>query len=311
MAVDVSVVTVSWNTRELLGNCIASVRRWARPLVAEHIVVDNASADGSAEMVRTLYSNVQLIESADNVGYTRACNQGLRRAKGRYVLFLNPDAELTEGCLPRLVEVMDAHMDVGACSPHLQPDLQDVPAGVFPRLWLRLLPTATNWRLENQRIRAQARPGDCYDVEWLIGACLLLRRAALDHIGPMEERLFMWYDDADLGIRLKRAGWRRVVVNDALCLHHHGASAKQVPSLQADFRMTMAEYTYWRLHKGQLLTGVLYGNRLLRLGLGALVAGMRGDRESLAPARFRWHLRHFNDILFREPRPYRGEPGQT
>lgn len=309
MAVDVSVITVSWNTRELLGNCIASVRKWAPPLVAEHIVVDNASNDGSAEMVRKLYSNVQLIANDDNVGYTRGCNQGLAVAQGRYVLFMNPDAELTEGCLPRLVDLMDANTDIGACSPHLKADLQDVPAGVFPRLWLRLLPTATNWRLERQMIRAYARDGDCYDVEWLIGACLLVRRQALDQIGPMEERLFMWYDDADLGIRLKRAGWRRVVVNGALCHHHHGASASQVPSLQADFRMTMAEYTYWRLHKGWLLTWLLYTNRLVRQGLGALLALLTGGRRAgLAPARFRWHLRHMADILFREPRPYRGEP---
>lgn len=307
MPVDVSVITVSWNTRELLGRCIASVRKWAPPLVAEHIVVDNASSDGSAEMVRKLYSNVQLIANDDNVGYTRGCNQGLARAQGRYVLFLNPDAELTEGCLPRLVELMDSHPDIGACSPHLKPDMQDVPAGIFPRLWLRLLPTATNWRIENRRIRAFARDGDCYDVEWLIGACLLVRREALDQIGPLEERLFMWYDDADLGLRLKRAGWRRVVVNGAFCHHHHGAAASQVPSLQADFRMTMAEYTYWRLHKGWLLTWILYTNRLVRLALGALVATAGRNQASLAPARFRWHLRHLRDILFREPRPYRGE----
>lgn len=306
---DVSVVTVSWNTRELLGNCLVSVRKWARSLSTEHIVVDNASSDGSAEMVRRLYSNVHLIANDDNVGYTKGCNQGLAVAQGRYVLFLNPDAELTEGCLQRLVDFMDANPDVGACSPHLDPAGEDVPAGVFPSLRLRLLPVQTNWRIEVERIRGRYRSGECFDVDWLIGACLFMRREALEQIGPMEERLFMWYDDADLGIRLKRAGWRRVVVNGAVCLHHHGASARQVPARQADFRMTMAEYTYWRLHRGRLVTGVLYASRVLRLALKRLLP--RGDSQEardLDRARLRWHLRHGADILCHEPRPYRGEP---
>jgi len=260
---------------------------------------------------------VHLIANEDNVGYTRGCNQGLAVSQGRYLLFLNPDAELTEGCLPRLVEVMDRHPELGACSPHLSPDGMDVPAGVFPRLWLRLLPVATNWRLENRMIQRFARPGSFYGVDWLVGACLLVRREALDQVGPMEERLFMWYDDADLGLRLKRAGWRRVVVNGAVCLHHHGASAKQVPSLQADFRMTMAEYTYWRLHKGRLATGALYTVRLLRLAakapvlrLRAAIGRQQGPRLTawaVNAARLKWHRRHLADILLRPPKPYRGE----
>jgi len=316
--VDVSVVIVSWNTRALLARAIVSARQCAGGQTVQTIVVDNASSDGSADMVRTLYSNVQLIANTENLGYTKACNQGLAAAHGRYLLFLNSDAELTRGCLDKLVRVMDAHPDIGACSPSWTEDGRNVPAGVFPRLWLRLLPTRMNWRIESRMIHSAYRDAECYDVEYIVGAVLMVRREVVAQIGGMEERLFMWYDDADWCLRMKRRGWRRVVVPGAWAKHEHGASTAQVPGLQADLRMAMAEYTYWRLHKGRLLTAILYCSRVLRLGGGWAWLSVRNhrrrrgdppDRESqrLAAARFGWHLGHGLDVLVRKPRPYTGE----
>ena len=315
---DVSIVTVNWNTRDLLARAIASVAQHAGGLQVETIVVDNGSVDGSAEMVRQSFPAVRLIANSDNRGYTAACNQGLAASSGRYILFLNSDAELTPGCLETLVRVMDAHPDVGAASPRLSEDPRGVPAGIFPRLWLRLLPTKLNWKLENRMIAGFYREGEVIDVDWLVGACLMVRRGMVEQVGGMEERLFMWYDDAEWCMRMKKRGWRRVVIPGAFCRHEHGASAKKVPSLLADFRMTMAEYTYWRLHRGRLLTAVLYGMRLLRLSLSwarlALLNRLRPHRGpeaaetlQLARARVRWHLKHAGDILLREPRPYLGE----
>jgi hypothetical protein len=318
MPIDVSIIIVNWNTSALLAKAITSARLWPGRQIVETIVVDNASTDGSAQMVRTLYSNVQLIANTENVGYTRACNQGLAQAKGRYLLFLNSDAELTRGCLDELVRVMDAHPDIGACSPALTASRRDVPAGVFPRLWLRLLPVKTNWRIEQRMIEGFRRDAEFYEVEWIVGAVLMVRREAVEQIGGMEERLFMWYDDPDWCYRMKRRGWRRVVVPGAYAKHEHGASVKQVPSLQSDFRMTMAEYTYWRLHKGRLLTGILYTNRVARLGcrwafmvIWNLLSRNRDPEVKqalrLAAARFGWHLSHGIDVLVRNPKPYKGE----
>jgi len=268
--------------------------------------------------VRRLYSNVQLIANTDNVGYTKACNQGLAEAQGRYLLFLNSDAELTRGCLDELVRVMDAHPDIGACSPAWDPEGRSVPAGVFPRLWLRMLPTKRNWQIERRMIHAFHRDAECYDVEWVVGAVLMVRREVVAQIGGMEERLFMWYDDVDWCWRMKRRGWRRVIVPGACAKHEHGASVAQVPSLQSDFRMTMAEYTYWRLHKGRVLTALLYVVRVVRLGgkwafmvVWNLFSRNRDPQVKqalrLAAARFGWHLRHGLDVLARRPRPYRGD----
>lgn len=313
---DVSVVSVNWNTRELYRRALASVSRWAGSLRVETIAVDNASADGSVEMVGREFPEVHLIANDDNVGYTKACNQGLAIARGRYVLFLNSDAELTEGCLETLVQVMDRHPKIGACSPALTANRRDVPAGVFPRLWLRLLPVKLNWQIENWMIRRFYREAEVYDVEWLVGACLMVRREVVEQLGGMEERLFMWYDDADWCLRMKQAGWRRVVAPGACCRHEHGASVQQVPSRQADFRMTMAEYTFWRLHRGRLLTAILYGVRVIRLWLNRTrqmllhrlrPSDTRQQQLQLATARLQWHLKHARDILWRPPKPYRGE----
>lgn len=314
---DVSVIIVNWNARAPLVRAIVSARTWSGRQIVETIVVDDGSTDRSAEMVRSLYSNVQLIANDENVGYTRACNQGLAIARGRYLLFLNSDAELTRGCLDELVRVMDAHPDIGACSPALTESRNDVPAGVFPRLWLCLLPMKTNWHLENRMIQSFYRDAECYDVEWLVGACLMVRREVVEEIGGMEERLFMWYDDAEWCRRMARRGWRRVVVPGVFARHEQGASVAKVPSLQSDFRMTMAEYTYWRLHKGRVLTAILYFNRLGRLYVGwslmvwrNLLARNRNpqvkQRLVTAAARLGWHLKHGLDVLVRNPKPYAG-----
>lgn len=315
---DVSVVIVNWNTRDLLARAIVSVRKWSGALQVETIVVDNGSDDGSAQMVYRLYSNVQLLANATNEGYARACNQGLEVARGRHILFLHSDAELTQGCLETLVRALDAHRDVGACSPALAEDRTAVPGGLFPRLWMRMLPGSTSRRLERRMVGSFYRNREIYDVERLTGACLLVRREVVGQIGGMEERLSMWYDDADWCLRMKKRGWRRVVVPEAYCRHRGGASVARAPGLQAAFRAAMAEYTYWRLHRGRLLTWVLYNTRVLRLWarwsrlVVANVLARNDDPEvksalRATAARFGWHLRHGLDIVVRRPQLYRGD----
>jgi N-acetylglucosaminyl-diphospho-decaprenol L-rhamnosyltransferase len=315
---DVSVIIVNWNTRALLAKAITSARLWAGRQTVETIVVDNASSDGSAAMVRSLYSNAQLIANTENVGFARAANQGLAQARGRYVLFLDADAELTRGCLDELVRVMDAHPDIGACSPALSENRRSVPAGVFPRLWLHLLSERAAWRRESRMIRRCYRDAECFDVEWIFGAALMVRREVIEQVGGLDERLFLFYEDTDWCRRMARRRWRRVIVPGAYAKHAQGASVGQVPALQSEFRMTMAEYTYWRLHQGRFLTAILYSVRSARLGsrwafmvVWNLFCRNRDPKVKQAlrqaAARFGWHLRHAVDVLIKRPRPYKGD----
>ncbi|MCE5239126.1 glycosyltransferase family 2 protein [bacterium] len=317
-AVSVSVIIINRNARALLSRAIVSARQWAGRQTVETIVVDNGSTDGSAEMVRGLYSNAQLITNAEDVGRAAACNQGLARARGRYILFLNSDAELTRGCLDELVYAMDTRPDVGACSPSWSPDGRSTPAGVFPRLRLALLPPRASRRLEVRMVRAFRREAECYDVDWIVGAALMVRREVVEQVGGMEERLSMWYDDIDWCLRIKRWGWRRVIVPAAYARHEEDASSAPAHGFQSDFRQTMAEYTYWRLHKGRFPTALLYCVRVARLGAGwaHLVAWNlfchNRDQEvkqalRLAAARFGWHFKHGPGVLLGRLRPYQGD----
>ncbi|NLD44977.1 MAG: glycosyltransferase family 2 protein, partial [Chloroflexi bacterium] len=116
--IDLSVIIVSWNTRDLLEACLASLQRAADGLAVETLVVDNASADGSAAMVRQRFPQVQLIENTENVGYARANNQAIRQCTGRHVMLLNSDTVVRPGALAALVRFMDTHPAAGAAGPY-------------------------------------------------------------------------------------------------------------------------------------------------------------------------------------------------
>ncbi len=230
---DLSIIIVNWNTRDLLAQCLESLNvktleRWN----VETFVVDNASTDGSPAMVRARFPWVTLIENAENVGFARANNQALRQAAGKYVVLLNSDTEVQPGALQTLVEFMEAHPEAGACGPRLlngdgslQPSCHPLltPGREFWRLLFldKLWPRATysqhHWDLQTPR-----------PVEVIKGACLLLRRAALDQVGLLDEQYFMYTEEMDLCARLLQAGWRNYWVPQAEVVHYGEASTRQV-----------------------------------------------------------------------------------
>ena len=287
---DISVIIVNHNHRNALTKAMVAVRKWSGPLQVQTIVVDNASTDGSGQMVYRLYSNVHLIANGNDAGFMRACNQGIEAATGRYLMLLDARAEVTSGCLEALVQVMDARPRVGAASPRLVSAGGEIAPGVFPRLWGKGRP-------------ACAAAGDCYEVDWLHGACLLIRRETLQQIGRLDERLRNWFGDVLWCERMKRARWQRVVVPAAVCRY------EPEPAEQgAEFARLRDEYVYWRLAKGWLPTWVLYNARLLRLWLKwsrlvvANLLARNQDREiknalRAAAARLGWQVRKGPAIL--------------
>lgn len=250
--IDLSIIIVNWNTRDLLAGCLQSVygERLSvngdqipttdhrspftgyRSPITETIVVDNASTDGSAAMVRERFPWVQLIENRQNVGFARANNQAICHSRGRYVLLLNSDTVVHAGALGRLVAFMEAQPQAGACGPRLlngdgtlQPSAHPMltPGREFWRLAFleRLWPRAT-YRQESWDTTTP-RP-----VEVIKGACLLLRRAALDQVGLLDDRYFMYTEEVDLCYRLAQAGWGLWRLPQAVVTHFGEASSKQV-----------------------------------------------------------------------------------
>jgi GT2 family glycosyltransferase len=232
----VSVIVVSWNVERLLRECIRSIHREAASISAgvEVVVVDNASRDGSVAMMRAEFPEVTTLANSDNVGFGRANNQALPLARGTYLLLLNPDAALLPGALARLVAVLDSYPAAriaGARLLNSDGTLQRWTGGAFPTLWnvachylfvARLLPP--RWRPAS--LYLEREPAQDLDVDWVSGACLLLRRDAVDRF-IFDPGFFMYGEDMELCQRVKAAGGRVVYAPRASVIHHQGASMKQ------------------------------------------------------------------------------------
>jgi len=235
--VDLSVVIVNWNTRDLLRACLASLRAAlaASPLTAELIVVDNASPDASAEMVRQEFPEARLIANAENRNYAGGNNQGIEQAAGEFILLLNPDTEVPAGALEAMVEYLRAHPKSGAVAPALiypdgrvQPSVRGFPS---PRALVgdmtgiaRLLPES-EWAAYRVRDLPEDRPTS---VDQPMASAFLVRRSALGQVGHFDEQFPLFFNDVDLCFRLKAAGWEIVYDPRVRIVHVGGASTRQV-----------------------------------------------------------------------------------
>lgn len=232
----VSIIVVNWNVRELLHACLQSLfEQGGLPAAAmQVIVVDNASRDGSAAMVRTAFSQVQLIANADNLGFGRANNQAFEFCTAPYVLLLNPDTLVQADAIAALVAAMDAQPDVAAIGCRLlngDGSLQRWTGGAYPRL----LNLANHYFFLDRLLPAAWRPMPLYldrdvredmDVDWVSGACMMLRAQALG--GRLfNTDYFMYGEDMELCHRLKKAGGRIVYSPQVSIVHYQGESMRK------------------------------------------------------------------------------------
>ena len=243
---DLSIVTVSFNVSRLLSECLASVyASLARsPLRFEVWAVDNASHDDSVEMVRRDFPAAQLIVNERNLGFAAASNQGLQRSQGRYVLLLNPDTRVLEDALQMLVAFMDSRPRAGAAGANTRfaltqgggaslagafqhsafrfPTLAQIFLDFFP-LHHRLTDSALNGRYP-RRLYERGLP---FPIDHPLGAAMIVRREAIQEVGPLDERFFMYCEEVDWAMRLRRAGWEIYCVPAARVVHHAGQSTRQ------------------------------------------------------------------------------------
>jgi hypothetical protein len=285
--IDLSIIIVSWNVRDLLRRCLHSITNNRLPITdnqspitdnqspitdnqspitdyrLETIVVDNASHDGSVEMVRTEYPHVRLIANVTNRGFTGGNNDGLHIARGRYVLLLNPDTEVIGNALATLVAYADSHPQVGALGPQvLNPDgsvqssrrrFPTLATALFESTWLQSL--APRGVLE--RYYALDLPNDQpAEVDWVTGAALMVRREAMDQVGMMDEGFFMYSEELDWCKRIKAAGWQVAYMPSAQIIHHEGKSSEQVVPQRHIYFQT-SKVRYFRKHHGALAASSL------------------------------------------------------
>lgn len=227
---DVAVVIVNWNTRDLLRDCLASIVRETRNTSHQIFVVDNASSDGSASMCRNEFPQVKLIANDINRGFAAANNLAMRVAPGRYVLLLNPDTVVLDNAIGRCVDYADHHPDIGVLGCKvLERDGQLQRTGFsFPSPWTLFLTLSGLCHLF-PRSSIFSKPqlgwwdrGNTADIDVISGMFMLVRREALQVVGLMDERYFIYAEEADWCFRFARAGWRRVFYPDARIIHVDG-----------------------------------------------------------------------------------------
>lgn len=233
----VSVVIVTYKTRDLTRKALESLFS-SSSLPEQVIVVDNSSQDGTAEMIKNEFPNVSLIGSKENLGFAKGNNKGISEAATQpYVWLLNSDTETGKNTLEELVAYMEKHPDVGALGPQMMyPDksLQSV-GGYFPSIFnvfyylfpvAYFLPISWRVRLKSIALFPQPIPQNGLDVDYVTGAAVLLRRAALDQVGLMSEDYFMYFEETDMCWRMKKAGWKMRVISTEPVMHVYGGSFK-------------------------------------------------------------------------------------
>ncbi len=258
--IHLSIVIVSWNTCELLEQCLASIYAHPPSVAFETIVVDNASRDGSAQAVRQGYPQARLIENADNVGFAQANNQAIEVCRGEMVLLLNPDTRVLPGALDALAQFMDQHPTAGAAGSRvLNPDgtLQQscYPAPTLGRELWRLLHLdrlraygvydMTSWDVRHSR-----------EVDAVLGASLMVRRSVFDQVGALDPEYFFTGEEIDLCHRIRSAGWSIHWAPQAEIIHYGGQSSRQIAG-QAFLHLYQGKVLYFRKRHGWL-TAQLY-----------------------------------------------------
>jgi hypothetical protein len=278
-ACTLSIIIVNWNTRDLLADCLRSVYNTVHDLTFEVFVVDNASSDGSAAMVHKRFPGVRLIENAENVGFARANNQAIMQSEGEHVLLLNPDTVLSQGAVARLIEGLTTLPSVGIVGAQLlnaDGSLQD-SWDHFPTLF-REIP------LLNRLGKSLGGPTYSgaflvYKVDWVSGACLLIKRHVLDVIGGLDEDYFLYTEETDWCYRAHRAGWKVGFIPAARVLHVRRMASRQraVESMLCYYRSRLM---FIAKHCGRASEVVLRAVLILKALLWMLLPSVSPLREA-------------------------------
>lgn len=238
---DLSIIIVNWNTKKLLHECLRSVLDNLVTINYEIIVVDNASSDGSAEMVKSKFKSVQLMENTENVGFVKANNQAANLAKGRYFLLLNSDTRLLDNGISDIIKYLDSHSEVGIATGKMlnpnktfQPPYRRFPnllGSVFHHTFRRIINLNTFF-LKHHRYE-NLNPTQIHDIDWVTGAYLFIRSDLVKDGKIFDEAIFMYYEDTLLCYQVHKCGYRIVYLPYASIIHYQGMSARQIRTITA------------------------------------------------------------------------------
>ena len=282
----VSIVVVNWKTPKLLAGALRSLLSDSNSDSFEIWVVDNNSGDGSVEMLRREFPSVNTVANTENVGFGRACNQVIPLCTAEQVLLVNPDTYASKQAVSHLLDYMDAHPECGAVGPKvLNPDgslqlscrrsFPDLAASFFRLSYLSLIfpkhPLVARYNL------TYADPDQLLEVDALSGAFMMVRKAAIDKVGLLDEDIFMFGEDIDWCWRVKQAGWTVVYVPASVVYHYHGASSR-FRRIGAAINLHKGMEVFYRKHMAKkywapvnmLVYAAIWGRAAVYVSLSAL-----------------------------------------
>ncbi|WP_428515097.1 glycosyltransferase family 2 protein [Roseovarius sp.] len=296
-----SIIIVNWNTREMLRNCLSSIYVHSDGLALDVIVIDNASTDGSPELVAADFPQVRLIRNAENRGFAAANNQGFEIAKGEQVLLLNSDTIIHGNVLERSVDWLSAHPKVAAmgCRVLNTDGSVQKTCSRYPSLLNQILLTSGLSRLPWPRFLGRYQMADWNrdverEVEVISGCYLLVRRAVIDQIGPLDESFFFFGEETDWCKRMREAGWLLVFAPIGEITHHGGGSVKKL-NAKRDVMLSEAIIRLHRKHSGYASAIVAFLIILSFNGSRAVFWSIASIRASNSRARERAH--HFREVF--------------
>lgn len=230
----ISILVVNYNTVDMLHRCLQSVRQ-QNGIDYEIVVVDNASIDGSQNMVRENFPWVRLITNKENCGFSRANNQAIGESRGRYYFFLNPDTELKKDALATMAEFMDRNPDVGlAGSRILNPDLTPQPS--------------VELSYPGERYARKELRGLSGNIAWVLGAAMIARRQVIETVGGFDETFFLYGEDLDLCLKIRKLGWRIGYIPQSVVIHWGGQSERNTLPVDVWRKKLIAEKIFYRKH---------------------------------------------------------------
>lgn len=259
----VSIILVNYNSAGLLRQCLKSIYEQTQDISFEVIVVDNASSDESRQIVRSEFPAVQLIESSENLGFSRGNNLGVKLAKGTYCLFLNTDTILFENSIKALADFLDTHPEVGAVGPKIlfEDRCFQLSAGRLPNLFGEFLDKivyflARRWRLVICPM-LERRHNATKTVGWLTGACFMVRHNAFLQVRGFDEKIFMYFEDKDLCKRINSSGWQIMYHPLTSIIHLLAGSSGSIDKQKINGLYRTSQLYYYRKHLGRLQTVLL------------------------------------------------------
>ncbi|MFP4497413.1 MAG: glycosyltransferase family 2 protein [Vulcanimicrobiota bacterium] len=252
---DLSIVMVNWNGKDITRDCLNSIYKYEYPFEFELFLVDNASTDGSVEILKKEFPKVNFLVNKENLGFTRANNVAFSQCTGKYIFLLNNDTIVEEGTLEKLVTFMDEHPEVGACGPRvlnadgtLQPQCRrgdlTISAAVSYVLGLhKLFPGS---KFFGKYLMTWQPDNVTHEIEAASGCAFMIRREIFEEVGWLDSDYFLSGDDIDLSLRLRRAGHRIFYVHDAPLVHLKGLSVNRHKNSFNIYHMFRSQYIYYK-----------------------------------------------------------------